>query len=221
MSTEPKPLNLEILKEQYRQCHDHFRASDQKRDVILGAYTTITVAFYGFIARIYDTGQQSAPSVNPSVGKEALFVAIVGLLLIGILLGCLFTLYRGWHGLYIIQAIVLQQACQRDLRKVDAKLIHEVTFRFNIFISVELFMFAILHSVLAFHFWFGFSIAATVWAGSCWPKIVVWTLLILVLVEIAGHFLTMYVLDRLKDTGKLDPKYLWLLQGIFSEVTTS
>ena len=200
-----------LIEERYGECHTHMRASDQKRDVILGVYATLSIGLYGLSAR-----STAAVVEMPFVvlrGTDLMLIVVVGLVLTGLLMGGLFTLYRAWHMLYIMQAIVLQFIHTTN-GEVSAKLVANAPVRFQLYPSIELLMFLILHVIIALH------VVALWLISSTLPPVVRWTMLgitgSLILLEFGGHFVLMSILDSSKRQGKLKPEQMWLLQGLFS-----
>jgi hypothetical protein len=192
------PLDKELLVEQYRQCNEHLRESDRKRDIALGFYATLSLALYGFAGGI-------------SAANTLLLSGIIGLTVLGIFLGFLFTLYRGWHGVYVIQAIALQEMIHKDRSNIDAEFVRKIDLRFNYVISVELFTFLILHIVIFLN-----SIAAWIVATDKNGHLVATGLVAAVVIEFLSHFVAMGVLDHWKNSGKLGTQYLWVLQSTTS-----
>jgi hypothetical protein len=186
--------NDDFLVEQYRQCHECLRDSDQKRDLILGAYTTISLGFYGLWEKF--------------VEPDLLLGVILLLVGIGLLVGATFTFYRAWHVFYVIQATVIQEIVHKG-QPFNNEAIKKVPFRFNHLLSVELAMFGILHCVIVFHLLIGIQLAQ-----SAMPRCVMFTLTVLAIIEFGLHFGAMATLDSWKNTGLLKPQYLWLLQGL-------
>jgi len=189
-------LNNDLLLEQYRQCNEHLRESDRKRDITLGTYITLSVALYGFSGRV-------------STDDVLLFFGIVGLVIVGILIGFLFTLYRGWHGVYVIQAVAFHEIIHKGRYRYDINnaFIRGVDFNFNYLTSIELIMFVMLHAVVFL------NCGAAMWISSNDTFLLVARVLTAILsVEFLSHFVAMWILDYWKRTGKLGTKYLWLLQ---------
>jgi hypothetical protein len=61
---------------------------DRKRDIVFGGYATVTLGFHGLAG-------------GGSADQSILIVGSLGLIVLGVLLGMLFTAYRAWHGLYV------------------------------------------------------------------------------------------------------------------------
>lgn len=192
-------LNTQLLLEQYRQCHEHLRESDRKKDIVLGFYVTMSLALYGFSATI-------------GTDDTKLFFGAIGLTVLGILLGSLLTLYRGWHGVYVIQVIALQEMIHKNKSHIDGDFLRNIAFGFNHFLSIELFVFLLLHTVVFLNSAAAFRLASSMAANRCW-RIVVIGLIVLVIAEFLTHFVAMGILDWRKRKGTLGTKYLWVLQS--------
>lgn len=191
--------NKEMLIEQYRQCNEHLRDSNRKRDLILGFYVTMTVALYGLSGRI-------------SAEDTKLLFGIVGLVALGILLGALLTLFRGWHVAYVLQAIAFHEMVHREKPVIDKTFVKEVDIKFNYFISVELLVFVMLHSIVFLNCGAALMLATNVVANGWWYPFII-GLIVMAVLEFLSHFFAMWLLDHWKETGKLGPRYLWLLQS--------
>ncbi len=187
-------LDKQLLVEQYRQCNEHLRESDRKRDVILGSYVTLSVLVYTFAAQ--------------TPNSDYFRFVVVGLALLGIVVGFLFTLYRGWHGLYVIQAIILQEILHKDRIDIGGKFVRKIDFAFNYVTSIELLMFFVLHSVVFVNSFVGVYLTQ----NSQW-ELHAFAILIIAWLEFTSHFIVMAYLDKLKKNGKLGTRYLWLLQS--------
>jgi hypothetical protein len=188
------PLQQQFLIEQYHQCNEHLRESDKKRDLILGSYVTLSLAIYTFSPQ--------------KPGSDNFIIVLLGLAIVGILIGFLFTLYRGWHGIYVLQAILLQEIIHKETTHVDGESVKKIEFAFNYVTSVELFMFLILHLVVFMNAFLAVYLTPDfAWGIRAFGVVVIATL------EFISHFLAMAYLDRLKQTGRLGTRYFWILQN--------
>jgi hypothetical protein len=99
------------LPEAYAQCHEHLRATDTKRDQLLGFYAIVVGAFFGF---------RTQTGIDDSVLSPFM-------LLLGSLLAWLLIQYRRWHLLYFDCGIVLQSLIRRGgkLRTKDIRVCAE------------------------------------------------------------------------------------------------
>lgn len=184
--------NLDFLKEQYIQCNEHLRESDRKRDLLFGVYITITAAYFTFIK-----------DVTGSI--DSIYI-IVGISLFGSCLGVLFTLYRGWHGIYIITGIIIQNIMSNNKILITENFIKNIDFKFNLISSVELFLFLMINAITIVNTWY---CAAHLKNNYTLISVVIFFWLL----QFITHFIVMYYLDKLKNTGRLKTKFLWLLQG--------
>jgi len=193
-------MNLDMLQTQYAECNEHLRESDKKRDVAFGIYVTLSVAMYRFDGLLGSS--------------DLLILAILILISLGIVLGVVFTLYRGWHGFYVIQGIALQKASHaKDFMAFDGNFIKGIKFQFNLLTSVELMMFVVLETTVLIHIWAAYSLSA----DNVWWKVITFFALGVVVCEFVGHFVVMFYFDQLKKTGRLDDTYLWMLQGLWRQ----
>lgn len=186
----PANYNLDFLREQYIQCNEHLRESDRKRDLLLGLYITITAAYFTLLKDI--TGS-----------VDSIYV-IVGISLFGSCLGVLFTMYRVWHGIYIIMGIIIQSIVANNKLSITGNFIKSIDFMFQI-VSVELFLFLMINAITIVNTWYScehmhnYALISIV--------IISW------LLQFVMHFIIMHYFDKLKNNGRLTTKYLWLLQG--------
>jgi len=90
-------INIEI----YRQCHEHLKETDKKRDQILAFYAIIVGIFFGSLDKLKDF--------------KDIFAIVLALL--GVLLAIVLIHYRKWHIVYVNSAIALQNLilCNKDL----------------------------------------------------------------------------------------------------------
>lgn len=193
-------LDYDFLKDQYNQANEHLRETDKKRDVLVGFYITLTVAFYGFYSYL---------GKDPTL---AIYL-IVGLTLFGVCLGILFTLYRGWHGIYVIIAIIIQQKMHNKCIVINRNFVKEIDFKFNLFTSAELFTYLILCTIIFLNALESYKLLLNVS-----PKICAISLLSIAVLQFIFHFLGMWWLDHLKKKEKLTTKYLWILQKTCPEL---
>lgn len=187
-------IQKNFLAEQYNQCNDNLRDTDRKRDVMLGFYAAFSAALYGFAAK-------------PET-QNLFSLGLVFLVIFGIGLGLLFTIYRAWHNVYVLQAIVLQRLAHEEEGMSISELVKSADFKFNNFLATELLMFFLLQAVLLM------NIIATFIVLESFPaQCIAFILFVCFVVEFLVHFGVMMWFDGLKKHKKLGTKYLWILQG--------
>jgi hypothetical protein len=200
-------METNALIELDKQCHEHLRESNRKKDTLLGFYLSATFILTGFFEKSFELTPMSV----------TLWTCYALLLTIGLVIGMVLTIYRGWHGCYVITSIVIQNLIKKSEQEVKFKFIKGIRFKFNSLISVELLMFFILSLFNAFNFYIMITIFSSIEIYAFFSKPFCWiiqiTLLILFILEIFAHFTAMIFLDRFKNNGTLNEKYLWLLNG--------
>ena len=195
-------LDKELLIEQYVQCNEHLRDTDRKRDTILGMYMTVTLGIYGLSGIL---SQQSTPG---QLLSEQLLPVAVGLSMFGAPIGFLLTFLRGWHGLYVIQAIVFQEILHGNATRIEIDFIRSIRFSFNHAFSAEMLTFVVAHVII-----FTNAIVAYHLAYNTDLKVPTFGLIVFAFVEFISHFFAMELLDARKRSGKLGTEYLWMLQS--------
>lgn len=203
------PINKELLLEQYRQCNEHLRESDRKKDTVLGFYATVTAVVYTIAAQ-----NSTVFSASQGMANSYFLLVVLVMGLLGVPIGFIFTLYRGWHGVYVIQAILIQELLHKDKNIIDSDSVQKVNFGFQIVTSIEFFMFSILHILVYVNGVVGIILAEK----SQQYELLAWIILILIFIEFVSHFFAMWHLDKLKNAGKLGAKYLWILQGVLNDL---
>ncbi|MDP2683083.1 MAG: hypothetical protein Q8P28_09850 [Deltaproteobacteria bacterium] len=83
---------MNILDEIYKQCHEHLKETDKKRDQILGFFAAVVVIFFSSLDKL----------------GEVKDIFSVILIIFGVLLAIILIHYRKWHTIYVNSAIVLQ-----------------------------------------------------------------------------------------------------------------
>jgi len=199
---------IDALIEQSNQCHEHLRESNRKKDTILGFYISATFIVIGIWGNYSASGKI----------EDLFWISLIGLVLAGIALGALLTLYRGWHGLYIITSIVLQDLIQKSKNTVDIEIITEVRYRFNSWRSAEFMTYVFLHSFIVMNLILSFLFTSNSYIAivESDQNIIMIIITVFVSIEFISHFFVMFYLDKLKNSGKLDEKYLWMLNGRIS-----
>lgn len=201
---------MESLIELNNQCHEHLRESNRKKDAMLGFYLSATFIMFGLIGN----------STNLFKTSIIMWICFASVAIAGICLGAILTMYRGWHGLYVITSIVLQELITKGEQKISNKFIREIDFKFNSVFSVELLMFLFLQIFIVLNLYMMFYALPLIVEKSTsyfYSKelcnIVSCVLLGLFIVEFILHVAAMIILDNYKKRGKLNEKYLWLLAG--------
>lgn len=173
----------------------------------MGFYLSATFIILGFAAN----------SENLTKMSLLIWICFAALVSAGTILGILLTLYRGWHGCYVISAIVLQELIKQSKQEIPIKFIRDIEFKFNSIISVEFISFLFLQVFIALNISLMYYVIPS---GIDYPnmsnmlfKIIPNVLVGLFVLDIIAHFTGMNILDRLKHNDKLDEKYLWLLNG--------
>ncbi len=202
-------FRINALIEQSNQCHEHLRESNRKKDTILGFYISATFIVIGIWGNYYNQGK-----------IELLFwISMLGLVIAGCALGALLTLYRGWHGLYIITSIIFQELIQKSKNTIDTEFIKKIKYRFILVSSAEFITFLFLHAFLIMNLALFIEYTPD-FRNSIFENChtyILYSCIASVIIEFISHFLAMGHLDILKRNGRLNEKYLWMLNGRFSK----
>lgn len=83
---------MNILDEIYKQCHEHLKETDKKRDQILGFFAIVVGIFFSSLDKLGEV--------------KDIFSVILSIF--GVLLAIILIHYRKWHTIYVNSAIVLQ-----------------------------------------------------------------------------------------------------------------
>ena len=195
--------HIELLN----QCHEHLRESNRKKDTILGFYLTATFIILGFYANASALSDMSF----------VMWICFMALVIAGQCIGILLTLYRGWHGFYIISSIVIQELINNSEEKVSFDFIKRIKFKFSSIISVEFFTFMFLHIFISLNIYIMFYAIPILNDNSFFSegfcRMTSYILLVCFIFELIAHFVGMIILDRYKQNGNLNEKYLWILHG--------
>ena len=211
-------LDKDLLIEQYKQCHESLRETDRKRDIIFGAYITLCLAVYALVGRLNSSLVVICKTNNSSVVIDPMtatnnsmmiidpIILLIGLTILGILIGGLFTGYRAWHGIYMLSAMALQKLIHKKNAPNDNNFLKSINFKFDAWMSVEFLMFVILNLVILFNCY----ILIIEYPSFPWVYAIVTSIGLLLLVEFLLHICYMRHLDKLKNTGNpLEMGYLW------------
>lgn len=203
-------LNMESLIELNNQCHEHLRESNRKKDAMLGFYLSATFIMFGLIGN----------SSNLFKTSIIMWVCFAAVAIAGICLGAILTMYRGWHGLYIITSVVLQELITKGEQKISNKFIRDIDFKFCSLFSVEFLLFLFSQIFVGLNLYVMFYIlplivekSTNIFYSKELCNTVSWGLFWLFIFEFSLHIVAMIILDNFKKKGKLNEKYLWLLNG--------
>jgi len=201
---------MESLIELNNQCHEHLRESNRKKDAMLGFYLSATFIMFGLIGN----------SSNLFKTSIIMWVCFASVAIAGICLGAILTMYRGWHGLYIITSVVLQELITTEQQKISNKFISEINFKFCSVFSVEFLMFLFSQIFVGLNLYVMFYTLPMIVEKSTiyiyskeFCEIFSYVLLGIFIVEFFLHIVAMIILDNFKKNGELNEKYLWLLVG--------
>lgn len=203
-------LIMDSLIELNNQCHEHMRESNRKKDAMLGFYLSATFIMFGLIGN----------SSNLFKTSIIMWVCFASVAIAGICLGAILTMYRGWHGLYIITSVVLQELIKTEQQKISNKFICEINFKFCSPFSVEFLMFLFSQIFVGLNLYVMFYTLPMIVEKSTiyiyskeFCEIFSYVLLGIFIVEFFLHIVAMIILDNFKKNGELNEKYLWLLVG--------
>lgn len=199
--------NTTALIELDKQCHQHLRESNRKKDNYVGFYLTATFLLVGFFGK----------SLELKIIPPIVWICYALIVFVGFVLGWILTMYRGWHGCYIISSIVIQRLIQKGIKEVPFKFIKEINFKFSSIISIEFLNFSFLHVLILFNACIFCYLHDNInykdfISTSLSTKITI-ILAALVIIEFIAHLVIMRYLDKWKSNGNLNEKYLWLLNG--------
>jgi len=195
-----------FMEEQYRQAYENMRASNTKRDTLFGFYFALTIGLMG-----YYIGKK--PDLSDTFLFNFILFSFIYSTVLGIVLGILLTAYRGYHGFFNIQSIVLQGMIHK--KNYDTKdLIKKAEWNFNNCISIEFFTFILLHFAVITNFAFIILIIVNhkqnFWSMT---NLFVFYLAVFIILEFIAHFIVMNILDRQKKSGDLEPGAMRILQN--------
>ena len=186
-----KTLAADVHLEAYRQCHEHLKETDKKRDQLAGLYAVVVGLVLSNLDKI---GQSKLP-------------ALVGLGLTGLLVMVATVHYRKWHITYV--------RCAQVLAGSEPAYAKEKGYKLNPLLSAETALFYAI-AVITYIPW-QFVVAETGGILNL-PSAYWW---IAVLLNVAGYILLMVVYARwilaVADAKRLDAT--WILTGVRAQTS--
>lgn len=195
-------IRQDIYVEMYKQCHDHLRETDKKRDQLLMFYAAVFTAFWGFLEQ-----------ATIEVVAVAWMLTVVGLCLAVVLVK-----YRKWHIIYTKSAISLARmsANNDSALTIDEPKVKDAwkacTKRSGLCAGSELWVFLAFMLIWLFHS--GITIFKT-WKFINWPDAacsnVLPPFLFAGVFLLAGYMLVSFVSIESKLNTPEGYKHSWIL----------
>ena len=187
------PINA-LRLEAYKQCNEYVRSADVRKDTLLILYGTLTLSTVILSAVKYASEED--------VLRRLLIVGPLSLVILGIIFLVLFTLFRGYHTAYLIQAVIIEADIAGRQRPEAQNLpsflkwgVEQGTFGIlNLFVAGNLFL--ALWAGIKFDL--GFALLASI-------------LLFVVAMLFYREYLSS--LD-LKKPDRLPERYMWILRSL-------